>query len=324
MGEERRLAGPWSVLGTLETRMTMARGGLGKLKERRSCVAARAGNPHDRRMLLRFPAVLAALLASTAAASAATTGSFSVAYDGYAHGLMALKLSASLTLTPSGYSGRLAFRTAGMVAWMVRVDSDTTVSGQFDHDKAMPYRYDSTGSEGGRDRETRMSYRDGSPVIEVVTPPPTEERTAVPLESTRHTIDTLSAIVQLIHGVAETGKCEGSALTFDGRRLTALAAHTAGPEQLEPSRKTHFNGQALRCNFDGNQLAGFKKDKDEAILRKTRHGTAWLADMVPGAPPVPVRVVFENDALGTVTLYLTSMSASPATVAQAAPMSRVQ
>jgi hypothetical protein len=30
--------------------------------------------------------------------------------------------------------------------------------------------------------------------------------------------------------------------------------------------------------------------------------------MVPGAPPVPVRIAFENDLLGQVTLYVTAAS----------------
>jgi hypothetical protein len=275
-------------------------------------------------MLSRSFAALGLLLASAAPAAAAQTGSFSVEYDGYAHGLIALKMSAQLTLTPNGYSGRLAFRTAGMVAWMVRTDSDSTAVGTFANGQAVPQRYDSTGSMRGVNRVTRMAYRDGSPVIEVLTPPPQEERTLVPPDMTKHTIDTLSAIAALIHDVAVTGKCEGSAMTFDGRRLTALTAHTFGPDKLEPSRKTNFNGDALRCDFEGNQLAGFMKDKDEAMLRKTRHGSAWLAPLVPGAPPVPVRVQFENDLLGTVTLYLTSVSGSPGAVAQNTAASRLQ
>jgi hypothetical protein len=33
--------------------------------------------------------------------------------------------------------------------------------------------------------------------------------------------------------------------------------------------------------------------------------------MVPGAPPVPVKVIFENRILGHVTLYLTSVTGGP-------------
>ena len=50
-------------------------------------------------------------------------------------------------------------------------------------------------------------------------------------------------------------------------------------------------------------------NENEDSLRKPRHGTAWLAAVLPGAPPVPVRVAFDNKLLGQVMLYLTSVKA---------------
>jgi hypothetical protein len=275
-------------------------------------------------MLIRSLAALILLTATSAPANAAQTGSFDVDYDGYSHGLIALKMSASLNLTPNAYSGRLAFNTAGMVAWMVHSVSDSTVQGQFKDGQAAPIRFDSTGNLRGVDRVTHITYRDGNPVIQQISPPPGQERTLVPADQTLHTIDTLSAIAMLVRRVAATGKCDGTAMVFDGHRLTDLKAVTVGQETLPPSPKTHFNGQALRCDFDGNQLGGFMKNQDEAKLRQTKHGTAWLAPIVPGAPPVPVRIVFEHPALGQVTLYLTQVSGSPGAVAQIPMVSRVQ
>jgi hypothetical protein len=275
-------------------------------------------------MLIRSLATLALVSAAAAPARAAQTGSFEVQYDGYAHGLIALKMSAELTLTPNAYSGELSYHTAGMVAWMVHSVSDSTVQGQFKDGSVAPQRFDSTGNLRGVDRVTHIIYRDGNPVIEQIAPPPGQERTVIPTEQTLHTIDTLSAIAMLVRRVAATGKCEGTAMTFDGHRLTDLKAMTVGQEQLPPSPKTHFNGQALRCDFEGNQLGGFMKNQDEAKLRQTKHGSAWLAPLVPGAPPVPVRIVFEHPALGQVTLYLTQVSGSPGAVAQLPVASRVQ
>jgi hypothetical protein len=211
-----------------------------------------------------------------------------------------------------------------MVAWMVHSVSDSTVQGLFRDGTVAPQRFDSTGNLRGVDRVTHITYRDGNPVIEQISPPPGDERTLVPADQTLHTIDTLSAIAMLIRRVATTGKCDGDAMTFDGHRLTALKARTVGQEALPPSQKTHFNGQALRCDFEGNQLGGFMKNQEEAKLRQTKHGSAWLAPLVPGAPPVPVRVTFEHPALGLVTLYLTQVSGSPGAVAQLPATSRVQ
>jgi hypothetical protein len=275
------------------------------------------------RLLLTLPLMLAplavSLLVPSNAARAATTGTLSATYDGYAHGVIALRLTASFDFTPSGYSGRLEFHTAGMLGWVNHTESDSQVAGRFTATTppmAAPTRYDSTGLLHGTQRVTHMTYKDGMPVIEAQSPPAEQERTPVPPAQTAHALDTLSAIALLIRQAGATGKCDGSVTAFDGRRLTALVAHTAGDATLPPERKFNFDGNTLRCDFVGTQLAGFIKTQDEAQLRRPRHGTAWLAPLVPGAPPVPVKVMFEHQALGMVTMYLTSVSGSSGAVAQ--------
>ena len=253
-------------------------------------------------------------------AQGVTTGGWSVQYDGFADGLLVLKMRATLHFTPSGYDGTLTFHTAGMIAWVVRSNDDSEVSGAFvragatggspvaepSADRAAPASFVSIGKLRGVERITRMTYRDGSPVIGTLTPEVTLERTPVAPSATVHTIDTLSAIAMLVRQVGDTGRCDGGTMIFDGRRLTALTARTAGPASLPHVGRSIFSGQTLRCDFDGNQIAGFKKDESEADQRRTRHGVAWLASVLPGAPPIPVRVIFDNKVLGQVTLYLTS------------------
>jgi len=252
------------------------------------------------------------------AAPAPPVGTFNVQYDGYAHGLIVLKLKAALTLTPTSYSGRLTYRTAGFVGFMVHNDSDSQVQGRFAGTTARPLLFESTGSLRGVHRETRISFEGDPPEVLALAPPVETERSPVPRPLTAHSIDTLSAITLLVRQVAQTGRCEGEALTFDGRRLTHMTAHTTGKELLAADERGKFNGLTLRCDFDGDQLAGFVKGEDPAALKRTHHGTAWLAPLAPGTPPLPVRVVFTNKVLGEVTLYLTAHSETPGPVAQAA------
>jgi hypothetical protein len=254
-------------------------------------------------------------------ASAASTGTLSATYDGYAHGVVALRLTASYEFTPGAYSGRLEFHTAGMLGWMVHTESDSQVEGRFTNGSGpgisvAPMRFDSTGVQHGVNRLTRITYQNGMPTVTAIAPPVEQERTPVSAGQTAHTIDTLSAIALLMRQVGQTGKCDGTAQTFDGRRLTSLVAHTVGQEKLPAQRKFNFDGETLRCDFVGTQLAGFVKNQDEDKLRRPKHGSAWLAPLVPGAPPMPVKVVFEHQALGLVTLYLTSVSGSSGAVAQ--------
>ncbi|MEJ0045396.1 MAG: DUF3108 domain-containing protein [Rhodospirillales bacterium] len=252
------------------------------------------------------------------------TGSFKAEYDGYSHGLVSLKLSAALTLTPTGYSGRLAFHTAGLVGWVSHVESDSQVLGHFTGDRAVPESFSATGVLHGTNRTVGLHWQDGSPVVDTITPPAELERTPIPPEMRAHTIDALSAMAMLVREAGQTGHCDGAETVFDGRRLTHLAAHVAGRELPPPSPKSHYDLPALRCDFEGQELAGFLKNEPEADQRRTRHGTAWLASVVPGAPLVPERVVFEHKQLGQVTLYLTSITGVPGPVAQLPPPSRLQ
>jgi Protein of unknown function (DUF3108) len=251
-----------------------------------------------------------AVLAS-AGAHAASTGSFRAEYDGYSHGLVTLKLSAALTLTQTGYSGRLTFHTAGLVGFMVHVESDSQVVGHFDGDRAVPESFSATGVLHGTDRTVTMHWRDGNPVIDTIAPPPELERTPVPPEMRVHTIDALSAMAGLVRQAGDSGHCDGEATVFDGRRISHLTAHVVGREAPPSSAKSHYDVPALRCDFEGQEMAGFLKNEPEADQRRTRHGIAWLAPLQPGAPLVPERIVFEHKVLGQVTLYLTSVTSAP-------------
>jgi hypothetical protein len=260
----------------------------------------------------------------TGVAPGAATGGWTVEYDGFAHGLLVLKMHATLNLTRTGYEGSLSFHTAGMVGWMVHDTDDSQVTGRFVQadpgdalpDHAQPLSFVSIGNLRGVERVTRMTYRDGNPVIQTLTPDPSLERSAVPPAATPHTLDNLSALGELVRQVADTGRCDGNATLFDGRRLTTLSARTSGTQTLPHTSRSIFAGQALRCDFEGNQLYGFKHAESEAEQRATKHGNAWLASVLPNLPAVPVRVIFTNKVLGEVTLYLTAAQPALGNVAQ--------
>lgn len=257
---------------------------------------------------MRSILLLALLVLPPSAAQAAQTGAYTVEYTGYSHGFTVVKFSGTLKLTPTTYEAHVSFHTAGLAGMMVHADNDSSVMGSFRGDTAMPSVFEGTGHLHGKPRQTRLVYKDGNPTVELLSPPAEQERSLVPPAQTLHTIDTLSAVALVIRQVANTGKCEGSVATFDGRRLATQSVHTAGDEELPVTDRSVFAGHALRCDFEGTQLAGFMRDESEQDLRKPRYGTAWLATPLPNAPPVPVKVKFDNKILGQVTLYLTSVA----------------
>ena len=239
-----------------------------------------------------------------------TDGSFSAEYTGISHGLTVLKLNGSLTLTPGAYAAHVTFHTAGLVGMVVHSDNDSTATGQFDGDQARPQSFTGSGHLRGTERATHIEYSDGNPIIRLLTPPVEQERTLVPVADTAHTIDTLSAVALLVRQVAQSGRCEGTVTTFDGRRLASQTVHTTGKENLEHTSRSSFSGLQPSDATSTVGTRSFIKNENEDDLKKPRHGTAWVANVIPGAPPVPVRIAFENKLLGQVTLYLTAVTGS--------------
>ena len=126
-----------------------------------------------------------------------------------------------------------------------------------------------------------------------------------------NTLDTLSALIQLMRKVEQTGACETHVHTYDGRRVLDVAATTVGQQSLESSHGSIYQGPALRCDFEGSEIAGFLLGEDDPEHRRPLHGSAWLAPLMSGAPPLPVRIAFQTRWFGLTSMYLTAISREP-------------
>jgi len=227
-------------------------------------------------------------------------------YAAYSTGLNVLRLDVEFAVNPRDYRVHLVYRTAGTVGVLIHAEQDTTVEGTFAGDRPAPRRFFSYGHLRGHPRITQIDYPKGQPEVRTLTPPNEEEREPVPAAEQAGTVDSLSAMAQLVRQVNATGRCDGRSRTYDGRRLAELSARTAGQEALEPTGRSSFAGTALRCDFEGRQLAGFKLDADRTAAQRPRRGSAWFAATTPGGPMIPVRMQFETDLIGSVTMYLTA------------------
>jgi len=273
----------------------------------------------------RSASLLAPLLASllwpgVAAAQAVSGTEITSDYAVYAAGLNTARLHVALAFAPASYRLRLGYRTAGLFGVFFHAESSTLAEGAWQGGGAAPRHFAATGRFQGVDRQTVIDYAGGQPIVRTLLPPNDGEREAVPSALRQNTIDTLSAMALLLRDVQASGGCEAHAVTFDGRRLIDVTAHTAGVEVLPRSGRSAFFGPALRCDFEGRQLAGFRRADDQAELRRPKHGSAWLAQVLPGAPPIPIRLSFETRWFGMATLYLTATRAGmPAAIAGARP-----
>ena len=233
-----------------------------------------------------------------------------MSYTGTAIGFNVMAVTALLTMSDADYSVGMSFRTVGLLSVFVRSEQRASVTGLWRGSRPEPLRFAATGTLRGAQRDTLIDYRGGAPVVLRLIPPVDGEREEVPPKARGGTVDTLSAIAFLIRHVADTGNCDGRTRVFDGRRLTEISARTVG--QVMPARGEtgSYEGDALRCDFAGQQLAGFLPD-EQAWQRRPHTGSAWLGRVLPGAPAVPVRLTFESRWVGDITLVLTDAGPGP-------------
>ncbi|MDE2006871.1 MAG: DUF3108 domain-containing protein, partial [Rhodospirillales bacterium] len=212
-------------------------------------------------------------------------------YVAYSHGLAILHFRVILALWPGGYRMRLAYRTSGVVGFFYRGHQLDAVAGTWKDGRPAPRLYRADGVWHGGVHRLRLIYRDGVPHVAEVLPPISKERHPVPKADQRGTVDTLTAVVDLLRRLAGGRSCDDSVRTFDGRRLGVIAAREAGSTRLARTGRSIFAGAARRCDFTGRMLAGFlygHRARDSRPL----HGSAWFARLAPGGPRLPVHLRF--------------------------------
>jgi hypothetical protein len=228
-------------------------------------------------------------------------------YETYAAGIHVAAVETAFSFGPWDYQMSLGYHTTGMVGFFFRGHQFDRVTGGWQGRQAVPSEFIGQGEWRGVPRLAEIGYHQGKPMIRQLVPPNVDEREPVPDALQANTIDTLSALVQLIHVVAETGRCETEVRTYDGRRAVEIDAHTVGEEVLEASSRSSFAGKALRCDFSGRMLSGFKFGDNRERDSKPMHGSAWLAPVVAGGSPLPVRLAFETRWFGDAIMYLTGI-----------------
>lgn len=226
-------------------------------------------------------------------------------YETFAAGVHVAEAEAGFSFGPWTYQMNLGYHTTGVVGILFRGHEFDHVNGSWHGERAVPTQYEAGGSWRGNDRHAAIDYQHGLPVVRVLIPPDESEREPVPESLRKNTIDTLSALAELIHAVADTGRCETTVHTYDGRRAVEIQARTVGEEILEPTGRSSFAGKAIRCDFSGRLLAGFKFGSEREHDSKPLHGSAWLAPVTPGGPLLPVRMSFETRWFGDAVMYLT-------------------
>ena len=244
------------------------------------------------------------LIAPTVAEAA---GTVHLSYAIFASGLRAMLLDAGLTFEGDRYQVTMSDHTVGLASMFVtnRVASDA--NGVLVGDKPHPSRFESAGYSRGTDRRTVIDYAGDQPEVSVLSPVEAR-RDKVSGSETTGTIDSLSAVAGLVRQIATSGRCDDTINVFDGARLTEITARTVGDVTVPRTSRSPYAGTALRCDFTTRLKAGFLHNEDFAKSHEPQHGTAWVATVLPGAPPLPIRVEFTTAEHGPVSIYLQGAS----------------
>jgi hypothetical protein len=265
-----------------------------------------------RRPVPAWPVLGLALLATPAAAEPVLAR-----YEVRAAGLSVMQIEALLDLDGPRYLMRLRLRSSGVMGLFSGGDQVTLAEGAWHGTEPVPARYRLDGQWQGMPRQVALDYAAPGqpPLLRAIEPPIESWREPVPDPLRRGTMDSLSAIAKLSRVVAGTGRCDTAAPVFDGRRRVDYAVRTAGVEHLPPEGA--FAGPALRCAFEGRVIAGVRSDQDPDEARRPQPATAWLAEVLPGRPPLPVRIELPSRWWGRIRVVLTAIE--PAPPSRAAP-----
>jgi uncharacterized protein DUF3108 len=262
-------------------------------------------------LMRRSAAMLLGLLSAATTPAAAQVAQVRIAYDTYAAGIEVMQMSAFIGLGPWNYHIDLDYHTTGLVGLLYRGRQTNTVRGVWEGERAAPVEFFGEGVWRDRQRRTLIAYAHGLPQIKDLVPPQESEREPVPPDLQLHTMDTLSALAQLMRRVQRDSSCDTAVHTYDGRRVLEVVAHTGGPERLQPTSRSIFSGPTLRCDFEGRELAGFLFGQNDPEHRTPLRGSAWMAPVLPGAPSLPVRIAFQTRWFGWATMYLTGATDRP-------------
>lgn len=261
-------------------------------------------SPRGAALVLAIPAALA--LGSPglvrAAPVPAPQGQAKVVLEGYALALPVARAEISLNLGPAGYGILASYRTSGILGAIASGAQTATVSGRWRGEGASPGLLRSDGSYHGAPHHTAVDFAATPPATRVLEPAE-DGREPVPASRTAGSIDPFSMLALAIHRLQQTGRCDLSALVFDGRRLGRVTMRDRGEETLPSSGRSNFAGPAHRCEMEGQLLAGFKRG-ETTREQQPKHGTVWFAPTGgAGEPPMPVRGLFDTPWVGQVAMY---------------------
>jgi hypothetical protein len=250
---------------------------------------------------------LATVLLPVDQASASDKSLVRLGYAGFLGPAQVIVASVGLEMPPGtrksgSYRMALDVAMSGALAKAVPFSMTAESLGQAGEAGVQPSRFHSLTRIYEKTQTTSLTYGDGG-AVEISSDPPTvQAREAREQGLAAGTLDPLSAVVALVDEVVRTGECRGRVQVFDGARRYDLEASPAGTSRVEKIGFSLYEGPATECAVKPILLNGFRqRDVDAGFYPQSAR--MWIAPVVAGEPPVPVRVMAQS-GLGTMRLDL--------------------
>lgn len=156
-----------------------------------------------------------------------------------------------------------------------------------------PSSYQSQMDLMGKHESMTLAYHPDGQVDISSQPPTVEARTAREQGLGIDTMDPLSAAVAIVDAVLRTGNCDISLPIFDGARRYNLDFTSVGPDVIERTLFSTYQGQALHCSATAQLIAGFQQNAVSSNFYPDKTDL-WLGQAVKDVPLLPVRVLAQS------------------------------
>ncbi len=218
-----------------------------------------------------------------------------------------LRLTVGLELDEAGGPYRITAdaTTIGTIAKLFPFTASVLAQGRAHARGLQPARYRSDASLLKSRQVIAFLYGQDGRVVVTSEPPDRQSQQAAAKGLGHHALDPASAVVAVIVGAAKAGTCGGAVPVFDGFRRFDLVLTGNGPDVIERTVTSYYEGSATSCLVRVDLGDGFSAKEVQTGLIP-RAAELWLATVRKGFPPVPVRVTSQS-GLGNLQLELVAV-----------------
>lgn len=251
----------------------------------------------------------------------ADTAPIAADYDVFAGGLHVLTSVLEIRLDDERYDARLDAELVGAPGWFVDWWAVVESGGQIDGDDLDPTLYSAERTRRGETQKTLLDFAREGEIDITFEPERSDSVGLVSPDLLTESLDPLSGLISIIISVTDGGTCEDTVPVFDGRRRYDLVFSDLGVDDLRPSRRSGFAGEARRCRMKLEPVAGAFRDDDDddddfwsrkPENARRRQLDIWLAEPIDGGPSLPVKMIGRS-SIGAVVIHLRSARVAPET-----------